>query len=196
MSHSRLPTVLSYLTTVLLLASCSSGGSGESAQVPIADTEVLFPELQGSWAKDCVLFDEEQPTAGFERSVVTVTGNEWVIDTKIFTDSNCVTPLPLGFLQLGDDFQSYANLTRPDGAASTSVGAVPYVNIAFQRFTIEDEPLAPAAAALNTPYVDYTIVYVDGNQMFLGDSEVPGQLGDTAATRSVTLDFEDPLVRQ
>lgn len=204
----RLPTLFCYLAVAVLATACSSGNSGGSSAVtgegdsppdvptlPTGSDTILFPEMQGSWARACSLFDEEEPSNGYERSVVTVTGNDFVFDTKVYSDSNCITPLARGFLQFGDDFQSYGTLQRPVGTANTSVGAVPFIDIAFTRFTIDNQPLVPEAAVLNSPYTDYTIVYVDGNQMHLGDPDVPEQLGDSSQTRSVTLDFEDPLTR-
>jgi len=205
------PVVLSCLA--ISLAGCSSGNSDNSTadmpaspmvgeqnpdtlQQPVNGSGSLFPEMQGSWSRDCQLFDEEEPNEGYERGVITITGNEFVADTKVYSDSNCVTPLGRGILQFGDDFQSYGTLERPGGTANTSVGSTPFININFTRFTIEGEPLVPAVAPLFSPYVDYTIVHVDGDQMYLGDSDLPGQDGDTAQTRSVVLDFTDALTRQ
>jgi len=210
MNIARL-VVLSFLATSL--AACSSSNSDnptadtftspmvdvpnpDTSQQPVNGSGVLFPEMQGSWSRDCLLFDEEEPSEGYERSVITVTGNEFVVDTKVYSDSNCVTPLARGFLQFGDDFQSYGTVERPGGTADTSVGAMPFIDLNFTRFTIEGEPLVPEVAAFYTPYVDYTIVHVDGDQMYLGDPDFPGQDGDTAQTRSVVFDFTDPLTRQ
>ncbi len=173
----------------------TDGPASPLAPGAVSNADVLFPQIQGSWSYGCQLFDEEEPSEGYERSELRITGNEIVLDTEVFSDSNCVIPLARGFLQFGDNFQSYGTLVRPGGTADTSVGAVPYIDINFTRFTIDDEPLVSAVAAFFEPYSDFTIVYVDGNQMFLGNPDLPGQDGDTAQTRSLILDFDNPLTR-
>lgn len=217
MFKKSLPLVVGCLAATALISGCSSSNSDDpvadpataepaaDSQTPAPDTApeptagnagVLFPELQGSWSAGCQFFDEEEPSEGYANTVITVTGNDFQTNTLVYSDSNCVTPLPRGFLQFGDDFQSYGTIERPEGSADTSVGAVPFINMNYDRYTIENQPLIASAAALFQPYTDYSIVYVDGDQMYLGDLDIPGQDGESAETRAITLDFEEPLLRQ
>ncbi len=218
MSTSRLTVIASCLAATAMIASCSSRDSQDTTNTPPPTSEgvavppltdpppapgseqeggsTLFPELQGTWARSCRLFDEEEgPAQGYERSEIIFRDDSIFIDTEVFFDSNCVVPLAQAALQFGDDFQSFGSLIAPGGSADTSVGAVPFLDIDITSFTIEDQPLVASIAFLFSPFTDFTIAYRQGDQLFFGNPDVPDQDGETALTRSVTLDFEDPWIR-
>ena len=162
---------------------------------PSLDGTVAFPELQGMWSEDCDFYDPAEPEEGYTISTFTVTGNIFKTNTTIYSDSNCVTLLERGFLQAGSSAQTNGVLTRPGGSANTSVGAVPFIDITTQEYTIDGKPVIASLAAFFPVETDYEIVYVDGGTFYLG---VVSQAldGSSPETRPTALDFQRPFTRQ
>ena len=189
---------------------CSGDGSGldeedtDNQQVTEGDGNdtntagrIAFPELQGRWLNECELFDDDAPEDGYEQRTIDVTGNDYVLEVVIYSDSNCVTRLTRGFLQGGSSVQITGILERPEGTANTGVGAVPFINIVGQNTTIDNEPLVASVEAFFPNETTYTIVYVDGNTMYLGAEDLDDDdSGTTPETRDMTLDFDYPWVKQ
>lgn len=156
---------------------------------------VFFPELQGTWNRECRPFDEDEPDGSFEKSTFTVEGNDFQTNTTVYQDSGCTTELTRGFLQAGSSFQTYGTLGRPAGSAETPMGTAAFIDLSTDRHTIDNQPIIASLQGFFQPETGYSIVVVNGNQFFLGD-ESGGQDGESAASRPTSLDTDRLYTRQ
>lgn len=152
---------------------------------------IAFPELQGTWVSSCRPMFDDEPEEGFEITQISVSGNEFVSNTTVYSDSSCSSELSRGFMQAGSTFQFYAQISRPGGSANTVVGLAPNIDIDMQRATIDNKPLSAAIAPFMPLEVDYNIVFVEsGSAMYLGEG------GESTGDRSRELNLDKRYVKR
>lgn len=152
-------------------------------------------ELEGTWVGGCVYFDPEDPDGGYQRSALTFTDNNFQSNTIVYADSNCSVVLERGFLQTGSSLQSTGFISSPSGSVETSVGAVPFIDIATQQYTIDNQPIAGSFAAMFVAETKYDIAHIEGGTLYLGD--ISGALdGSSVERRPVEIDVQRAYKKQ
>jgi len=199
-------------TTALLLSACASNEKApvevQPAPEPVVEAPaqveaimsapengVFFPQLQGTWVRECQPFDPDEPDGSYEITTMDFQGNDYQSNTTVYQDSSCTTELTRGFLQAGSSFQAYGTLTRPTGGANTQLGAAAFININNERYTIDNQPIVASMVSFFQPETTYTIVLVSENQFFLGD-DYASQDAESTAGRPRTLNMEQAYTKR
>ena len=158
-------------------SSGSSGGSSSSSGSSSGGSSVTT--LEGTWIKACGIADPNDPDSHSDIVTTTFSGNQLDSNIENYQDAACTVPLPVapnptssGTFTVGDTLTTTGGLqaTEIDSHIDTFNGA---------PFVIDE----------------FTIFYIDGNSLFLGDdSGALDALSD--ATRPDTLNFNREFIRQ
>lgn len=125
-------------------------------------------ELEGTWAGGCVCFDSEEPAEDYQRSALTFAASDSHRSTIAYADSNCCVVRESGILQSRSSLQSAGFVSRPADSVDTSLGAVPFIDVFTQQYTIDNQPIAGFSAAMFVSENTYNIAHTDGGTLFLG----------------------------
>ena len=150
--------------------------------------------LQGEWQSDCLPDDD---TGIYMINSLSVSGANFIAELATFSDPECMVPLAVGVLVPGFTSQ-FPGVTVPTGeSVITSLGPAVEVNFVFGQVTIDNQPIPEELAEFTVQEgeIFFDIALVDGDMLFLGDTNIVGFDGDTAETRPATLDFEGPFFR-
>lgn len=188
----------------------SGGVGGEGGSAGLDATE-LVQALQGTWKSGC-REDPSDPQSS-EIETFTLEGNEVTVNLENFGDSSCGTVLFKvefkGTIEVGDPVQGMADTFEVDFPLASftltmvNADAVDFANqIGFFDFTdwelntpkdLFGRDLSGDGNTITSDDVVYSIVKVDGDQLFLGESPIAPITAE--ADRPTALE-QDPLLKQ
>ncbi|MEO0444073.1 MAG: hypothetical protein AAFZ92_10100, partial [Pseudomonadota bacterium] len=133
-------------------------------------------ELNGSWLSTCELLDADFPDGGYWTQLAVIDNGFISLVDQFFEDANCISPLPVtttieGFYSTGGDIVV-------SGMQATEIDLV-----------------ATDLFGLSINFIEYDVISVDGNQLFLG-LPTNERDGSSSSQRFNILDLDNPYTRQ
>ena len=144
-----------------------------------------IPVMQGEWATGCL----ELGTV-FRRQTLSIVGARMLTELSAFSDQNCTMPVSIGLSLNGSTVQRNATTVPTGGTRTVSLGEAIEVNFYFEQGTLDNKPLPSAdipGAEDFSERIEYDIVLVQGDVLYLGDSNLEGYPGTSAQTRPISL---------
>jgi len=166
-------TLLPVIVISLNLAGCGGGSDSGSTSTPSS--------LEGRWVKSCSPGEFEDITNPGLYDVISLTfrGNTFYSDIKNYTDSGCNTPL--------------ASSPNPTASGTFSIGA----SVLTFSGPVANEIDTTITQQNGAPFIvnEYDIFYIEGNNLFFGDTSGPND-ASSPALRPDDLDPFRYFVRQ
>lgn len=171
------------------------GKNDKSSLANAEQSAVAFPELQGTWQSRCLYSDPAEPEDGYVKSVFSFNGNEFKSNTVIYSDWNCTEVLDRGFFHSGSSMQVEGVVSRPEGDVDTLVGSVPFIDIRFDQYMIDNQPMTGSMAAMFSPVVQYDIVHIEGETFYMGNNS-GDRNSSSERLRPIELDSDKAFIKQ
>lgn len=140
----------------------------------------------GTYRDVCTLDDFDPLNSEYVVTSITFTQETLTIKDEIFEDASCSVPASPGVAI------TTADLYYPEGVQQTPLGDAEFINIGLTGYTVDGMPLPSEelqllSAAGFFDLVIYSIILIDGNSLYVGDT-VDDELGLSADHRATTLD--------
>ena len=204
MNAAKFSLPVAALALITSVAGCSGGESepdnptdtanqtsGPAPGADINNGPVGDADLNGNWSTGLCALDEQDEVTGesvYSEESLEVTDDISMLTINYFSDSDCSVPTTPA-----NEVLTFS-LAFPEGTVEVPpLGTARFVDATIESFTIDGMPFT--GAGLNSTEYDIFLVTPD-QQLYLGDTDVPGQDGTSPETRPRTLDTESVFALQ
>lgn len=174
--------------TGTILSNDGSAVSGTAETQPSIEGVGPVLILQGNWATDCVL-DDDQSGLIYSRQTLSVSDADVTKEFATYSDRDCTLPQVVGVVVSGSTVQAIGVSVPTNEVVDTTLGQAVAVDFHFDVPTVDNSPLPDEFIGLegfNTKVV-HDIVLVHEGKLYFGDTNLPGFAGRTPQTRPVSL---------
>jgi len=151
-------------------------------------------EIQGEWTTGCL----DLSNGFFRTQTLSVIGARMLFNFGSFSDQECTVPMSLGVVLNGSTVQQSATTVPTGNVREVSLGNAIEVDVHFDEATVDNKPIPEQDFFGRQNFieaVDFTIVLVQNDILYLGDSGMGDFDGETPETRPIALDFTFQYMR-